>query len=180
MFSGLEFPLASAAVTVTVLVPAGVPGVLCVPLHAETPEATRRRATASQIFPYFIDGSLRRRNVISSASSKPGNMPNAAHGPRPNGDPAKELCTGVACVVTIDRATVWLLLHPVSASTAGLKTQLLPAGRPLQVKLMLPEYTLLATVMANSADWPATIVLDCCEFSAVEKDGQPSPSQAPR
>src|SRR5580704_2814452 len=171
-FSGLAFPLVSDAVTVTVLVPAGVPGVLCVLLHAEAPEATRRRAIAIQICPYFMDGFFLRRNVIRNASRRPGNIPNAAHGPPPNGDAPKVLCfTGVDCVVRIVSVTVWLALQPVSASVDGLKTQLLAAGRPLQAKLMLPVYTLLAIVKANSADCPAATVLDCCELSDGEKDG---------
>src|ERR1700722_5773060 len=95
--SGCAFPPPPDAVTVTVLVPAGVPGVICFPLpQAETPEATRRSATASQIWEYFIDGFFLRRTVMPNASTSPGSIPKAAHGPRPNGNPAKELCaTGV-------------------------------------------------------------------------------------
>jgi len=172
MFSVLEFPLASEAVTVTALVPAGVPGVLCVLLHAETPETTRRSAIAIQICPYFMDGFFLRRNVIRNASSKPGNIPKAAHGPRPNGETPKLLCcTGVACVVKIVSVTVWLLLQPVSVSVGGLNTQELAAGRPLQAKLMLPVYTLVVIAKENRADCPAATALACCELSALENDG---------
>ena len=126
---------------------------LCVPLlQAEAPEAMRNSAIASHICPYFIDGFFLRRNVIANASNRPGNIPIAAHGPRPNGTIANELCfTGVGCVVIIDSETVWLLLQPVSASTVGLNTHELAVGSPLQAKLMLPEYTLAETVNAYSA-----------------------------
>ena len=138
--SGAEFTPVPDAITVTVLVPAGVPGVLFVPPpQAEAPDATKRRAIASQICPYFMDGFFRRRRVMRNAMKRPGTMPKAAQGPRPNGDAAKELCfTGVGWVVAIVRVTVWLLLQPVSAIVVGLKMQELPAGRPVQEKVMLP------------------------------------------
>src|ERR1700678_2839261 len=152
-FSAFVFPLASDAVTVTVLVPAGVPGVLCTLLHDETADTTQRSAIAIQICPYFMDGFFLRRSVIPNASSRPGNMPKPAQKPRPDRGTPKVLCfTGVGCVVTIVSVTVWLVLQPVSASTVGLKTQELPAGRPLHAKLMLPGYTLLAIMKENRAD----------------------------
>src|SRR5277367_3314323 len=141
-FSALAFPLASDAVTVTVLVPAGVPGVLCPLPHDEIPETTKSSAIAIQICPYLKDGFFLRRSVIPNASSRPGNIAKAAHGPRPDRGTPNVLCfTGVGCVVTIVIVTVWLLLQPVSASTVGLKTQELPAGSPVHAKLMLPVYT---------------------------------------
>jgi hypothetical protein len=152
-FNALAFPLASDAVTVTVLVPAGVPGVLCALLHDETADATKRSAIAIQICPYFMDRFFLRRSVIPNASSRPGNTLKAAHGPRPDKGTPNVLCfTGVGWVVTIVIVTVWLLLQPVSASTVGLKTQELPAGSPVHAKLMLPVYTLLAIMKENRAD----------------------------
>ena len=86
-----------------------------------------------------MNGALRRRHVIRDAITSPGMIPNADHGPRPNGKATNELCfTGVPCVVAIVKATVCVLLQPVSTTVAGLKTQVVPAGRPLHEKLMLP------------------------------------------
>jgi len=136
-------PLALVAVTITAEVPAGVPnpfgpgvgvgpgaGVLLTPQPASSSKANPAEAVASRSFEFFERPSARAKAVNPIKPSS-----NVDCGGKP-----------FSCGIVVERAVVLMVrvtgVVPAAVTDAGLKLQVLAAGRPLQAKVTAPRLPL--------------------------------------
>ena len=135
-------PLALLAVTITAEVPAGVPspfgpgvgvgdGVLWfTPQPANSSKASPAEAVASRSFEFFVRASARASAV---SPINPRSKVNCGGTPFGSG-------------MAVDRAVVPIVsvigVVPAAVTDAGLKLQVLAAGRPLQAKVTAPRLPL--------------------------------------
>ena len=136
-------PLALLAVTTTAEVPAGVPnpfgpgvgvgpgaGVLLTPQPASSSKASPAEAVASRSLEFFVRASA---NANAVSPSKPSSNVNCGGTP-------------FSCGKADDRAVVAIVsvteVVPAVITDAGLKLQVLAAGRPLQAKVTAPRLPL--------------------------------------
>lgn len=135
-------PLALLAVTITAEVPAGVPNplgpgvgvgagvLLLTPQPASNSKANPAEAVASRTFEFFVRAS-------ASANAVSPIMPSS-----------KVNCGGTpfGSGTAVDRAVVAIVsvtgVAPAAVTDAGLKLQVLAAGRPLQAKVTAPRLPL--------------------------------------